>query len=232
VAPLVKKWGFESTERASTSVPSEAELAAWAATRPTFADLDLAGTEVSSRTPNLQVDLGAIAKGRVVDLAIAILKKNGIDNALIDAGGNLRAIGRAGDRPWRVAIRDPRSDQPLGWIELSQDESASTSGDYERFAMVGQQRIHHLLDPHTGRPVTHTMAVTVLAADATTADAASTAIMAAGPEHWLKIARQMRLRYVLRIAENGDIEMSSGLRSRLHFSATVVQQHKISLVDL
>ena len=115
---------------------------------------------------------------------------------------------------------------------MQADESASTSGNYERQATIDGQHVHHLLDPHSGKPVAHTIAVTVLAQDATTADAASTALMAAGPEHWRRIAKQMNLRYVLRIDARGDMEVSSALRSRLHFSASVSTRHKITTVEL
>lgn len=233
VAPLVRLWGFDRSERAPNSpLPDERALNAWCKEHPTFADLQWRDTTVSSERSDLQLDLGAIGKGRIVDLAIELLRARGFHDAMVDAGGNLRAIGRAGDRPWRIALRDPRGDGALGWLDLSGDESVSTSGDYERYAVVNGERIHHVLDPHTGRPATHTIAVTVLAPDATTADAASTALMAAGPEHWVQLARKMKLKYVLRVASDSTIEMSSGLRSRLRIPASLPREHSLKIIEL
>lgn len=233
VGPLVKLWGFDQADRApDAAVPDEQSLASWVNGHPTFADLQRRARTVSSQRRDLQLDLGAIGKGRIVDLAIELLQSRGFHAAMVDAGGNLRAIGQPADRAWRIALRDPRADGELGWMELQGGEGVSTSGDYERYAVVAGERINHVLDPHTGRSATHTIAVTVLAQDATTADAASTALMAAGPDHWQQLARRMKLKYVLRIDSESNIEMSSALRSRLHFSARFLQQHPLKLVEL
>jgi thiamine biosynthesis lipoprotein len=84
----------------------------------------------------VQIDLGAYAKGYAVDQAIAYLRGVGITNALVNAGGDLRAIGRRGERPWRIGIRQPRAAGVLATLELGEDESVLTSGDYERFFYI------------------------------------------------------------------------------------------------
>lgn len=229
VGELVALWGFSGSERAALPAPAAAQLAAWSGRRATFGNVTIAQRRVSASAP-LQLDLGAIAKGRILDLATNMLHRRGVRDALIDAGGNIRVMGRANGRPWRVAIRHPRGTEPLGWIELNDGESISTSGDYEHYAIVSGRWLHHLLNPHTGEPVTHTMAVTVVAADATAADAASTALMAAGPQQWRRIAGRMNVRQALRVDASSRIEMSPALHSRLHFSATVSQPP--SMVEL
>lgn len=226
VGQLVALWGFTGSERSPQALPSDRQIAAWRAHRPTFQQLHMLHNRVRAGAP-LQLDLGAIAKGRFIDLAIEVLRRRGVRNALIDAGGNIRVIGRGEKRPWRIAIRNPRSAEPLGWLTLRNGESVSTSGDYEHYALVNGQRVHHILDPRSGQPVEHTIAVTVVAADATLADAASTALMVAGPDAWPRIAARLGVRYVLRVDATGSIEMSSALHSRLHFSATVPQGVRI-----
>ncbi len=237
VGRLVELWGFNRADRDATRPwPTDAQLDAWHKDRPTLADLVIEDRLVSSRRSDLLLDLGAIGKGYTVDRGVEILKQRGIANALINAGGNLRAFGSAMTdtqaRPWRVAIRNPRGPEPIAWLELHGDESLSTSGDYERFAMRGTERFNHILDPHTGRSATHTMAVTVVAGDATLADAASTAIFVAGPDNWRKVARDMGIRQVLRIDANGRIEASRELAARLHSPGSEARQIEWHAIDL
>jgi len=233
VGKLVELWGFTTGDRSpDRPLPSEEAIQAWIADHPQFANLDIQGTRISSPRRDMKIDLGAIGKGRVIDLAIDILRAHGLHDAVVNAGGKLRAIGTAGGRAWRIGIRDPRHAATLGGVDIQGDESVSTSGDYERFAMMNGQRVHHLLDPRTGRPTTHTQAVTVLAADATTADGASTAIFLAGPSQWQQVARRLGIRDVLRVDANGTMQISRSLRERLQLSPETLRQAAIEVVEM
>jgi FAD:protein FMN transferase len=237
VAPMVERWGFQHGERdASQTIPSEAQLKTWEANHPTFADVVIKDNQIGGRRNDLMLDFGAIGKGYAVDLAIERLQRLGVDNALVNAGGNLRAIGHTMTdsqiRAWHVAIRNPRADEPLAWLELRGGEGVSTSGDYERFAIIDGQRFHHILDPHTGRPAMHTAAVTVVARDATTADAASTAIFVAGPARWREIAQALGVSEVLRVDANGSIEVSRALMAKLRMPGSEPRQIPWTQVDL
>lgn len=233
VAPLVKAWGFTQIDHDPQAFgPTQDELQAWLEHRPTMGDLHIEHDQASSARRDLQLDLGAVGKGYVVALAMQQLQQQGIHDALINAGGKLRGIGTRAGQAWQIAIQDPRSEQALAWLQLRGDESAASSGDYQRYAEVEGQRIHHLLDPHTGRSVTHTQAVTVLSADATLADAAATALMAAGPEHWQAIARQMGIREVLRIDATGAIEVTAALYARLDWNSAAMRSRTVRQVQL
>jgi thiamine biosynthesis lipoprotein len=233
VGKLVELWGFTTGDRSGARpVPSEDEIRAWATDHPRFVDLEIQGTRISSPRRDLKIDLGAIGKGRVIDLAVEILHAHGIHNAVINAGGKLRAVGKAGTRAWRIGIRDPRHSGTLGGIDVQGDESVSTSGDYERFAIVNGRRVHHLLDPRTGRPTTHTEAVTVLARDATTADGASTAIFLAGPSEWQEVAKRLGIRDVLRVDADGTLQISHSLRERLQLSPQTLKRAAIEVVEM
>jgi thiamine biosynthesis lipoprotein len=118
----------------------------------------------------------------------------------------------------------------LAWLELG-DESVSTSGDYERFAIVSGKRIHHLLDPHTGRPAEHTIAVTVIAKDATLADAASTAVFIAGPERWRQVAHALGVGQVLRIDASGQVQVTAQLHARLQRASAASRRNEWTLVE-
>jgi thiamine biosynthesis lipoprotein len=141
------------------------------------------GLEARLRRPGAALDVGGIAKGYAVDRAVAALKRGGVTDALINAGGDLRALGRHGDRPWRIGLRHPRNrEKVLGVLDLRPGEAIVTSGDYERTFQHKGRRFHHLLDPRTGRPARAARQATVLGPRATEADAWSTALFVAGAE--------------------------------------------------
>lgn len=216
VGQLVELWGFTHGALEVPRWPDAAALAAWRAHPHSIANVTIDGLNVTTQDSELRLDLGAIAKGRVVDLAAIRLQASGIRNALITAGGNVKALGVNGDRPWRVAIRQARGDGAIAWVELRDQESIDTSGDYERFATLADgRRIHHLLDPRSGEPATETAAITVLAASGTVADAAATAIFVAGRQEWRNVAAALGVHEVLRIDASGNVEMTASMARRI-----------------
>ncbi len=218
IGSLVELWGFTTGERHETApLPDPGVLASWVSDHPSYADLVIEGNTVGSRDARLKLDLGAIAKGRIVDLASRELQAQGVTNALITAGGNVRAMGTAPGRPWRVAIRNARAPGVLGWIDLKDGDSVDTSGDYERFAIVEGRRIHHLLDPRTGAPTDHTASVTVIARNGTLADAAATAVFVAGPDDWQNVAHALGIQAVLRIDNDGRLQATHDMAVRVHW---------------
>lgn len=146
--------------------------------------LDPAARTVSFRRRGMGLDLGGIAKGFALDRARAALVTAGVRRARLDLGGTLALLGSGPDGDWRVAVRDPRAPAtPLGVLTLAPDTAVSTSASYARdFPREGWRAPSHVYDPRSGRPVRATLAVTVWAADATTADALSTALLVLGPD--------------------------------------------------
>jgi thiamine biosynthesis lipoprotein len=127
----------------------------------------------------MQLDFGAIAKGYAVDQVWQTARERGLSNALIDLGGNLRAMGEAkpGRGGWLTGVRDPFTDSRLiARVLLYDGEAIATSGNYERFVEINGQRCAHIIDGRTAMPVTGMAGVTVVAPDAATADALSTAL--------------------------------------------------------
>lgn len=217
IGRLVELWGFHQDTRPAGPPPAPAAIAALVKQHPAMEDLSLDGTRISSRNPAVALDFGGIAKGYAVDRAIEELRGRGVHNALVNAGGNLRAIGTKDGQPWRIGVRNPRGEGVLAALELRGDESVSTSGDYERFFDWQGVRYHHVLDPRSGFPAIGSMAVTVIAASAEQADIASTALMVAGPGEWLGVARRLGVTQVLRIDERGQVHMTPAMAARLHF---------------
>jgi thiamine biosynthesis lipoprotein len=130
-------------------------------------------------------------------------------------GGQVVARGRRGDRPWRVGIRDPRggAEEYFARLDLA-NASLSTTADNESFFEVDGVRYHHVLDPRTGYPSRGLRSTTVLHADATLADALSTAVMVLGREHGLAVAAGLGAE-VLVIDERGEMATTPGLAARL-----------------
>ncbi|MFA5231828.1 MAG: FAD:protein FMN transferase [Candidatus Omnitrophota bacterium] len=181
VAPLVEIWGFSDQKH---KVPSEGLI------KDT---LRLVGSDkiilhekdnvVEFKLSGMKIDLGAIAKGYALDCAAVKLKENNISSCLINAGGQVYALGKGPEGNWRVAIQNPRKRQVSKIIELEKEESVSTSGDYEQFFFDNGKRYCHILDPKTGYPVTNAISsVTVTTDSALEADALSTAIFVLGKE--------------------------------------------------
>lgn len=216
---LIKGWGFHRNEPNQPFTIDQTEIKRLQANIPNMEAVEIDGIRLRGHHPDLQIDVGGIGKGFGIDQAILTLKAMGIDNAIINAGGDLRAIGQHGNRPWKIGIQHPRKNQVLASIKVLNDESIFTSGDYQRYYRDNENRRRsHIIDPLTGIPVNHTMAVTVIHENATIADAATTALMAAGPDRWYEIAQALGIRYVLLMARNGTLHMNPAMQRRLTLS--------------
>lgn len=178
VGPLVDIWGF-SNKKYRVPAPSEIKeaLTAVGFEKIILSDADnsveLAGTGV-------KIDLGAVAKGYAVDCAAEKIRQAGVKACLINAGGQISCLGDNSGRPWKIAVRRPRSRGASEIIELK-DRSAATSGDYEQYFTVGDKRYSHILDPRTGYPAdSGVISVTITAPGGFSADALSTAVFVLG----------------------------------------------------
>ena len=216
IGQLVQLWGFHSDELPTTP-PTDEQIKALLLKKPSMADIEIAGVRMRSTNSAVRLDLGAMAKGYALDEISANLKRLGIQNAIINAGGDLRAFGRPGKRPWKIGIRHPRQQAVIASVEIVGDESVFTSGDYERFFKHNGKRHHHIIDPRTGKPAASTRSVTVIHGEAATADAAATALFVAGPADWPDIARAMGIEQVMLISQEGTVFMTPAMQRRVKF---------------
>jgi len=220
IGQLIRLWGFQNDEFAAELPPPPA-IAAWLAEQPSVADIAVDGNAAQSRTRRVALDFGGYLKGVALDRAALILRQQGIDNALINIGGNVLALGSRAGRAWRVGIQHPRQPGPLATVNLADGEAIGTSGDYQRFFEVDGKRYAHLLDPRMGYPAEHTQAVTVLLPAGpragTLSDAVSKPIFIAGPEHWRTLAEKMGVAQALRIDADGRVFVTTALHRRLEF---------------
>jgi thiamine biosynthesis lipoprotein len=163
-----------------------------------------------------RVHLGGIGKGYAIDRAIALLRSRGVTDFMIQAGGDLYVSGRKGDRPWKLAIADPRnpSGGPFATIDLS-NATLSTSGDYERFFLQDGRRYHHLLDPDSGMPATGCRSVTIVTDSALLADGLSTGVFILGPEEGMALIERLDKVEGVIVTATNEVLISSGLKGRI-----------------
>ncbi|MFA5090371.1 MAG: FAD:protein FMN transferase [Candidatus Omnitrophota bacterium] len=198
VGPLMDVWGFTGKEYI---MPKDAIIKS--ALRMVGMDkvviMDKDST-VEFKVHGMKIDLGAIAKGYAVDCAIKKLKRAGVRNCLINAGGDIYCLGykREGTRlgpwqlikpeSWQVAIKNPSLGSPAEYLKLH-DQAVATSGSYEQCFSYKKRKFTHIFDPKTGYPVSSgLLSVTVVAGDCLTADALATAIFVLGKEKGRKLA--------------------------------------------
>jgi len=218
IGQLIALWGFHQDDLPNHyAVPPAEKIAELVALAPSMDDIEIDGNQVTSRNRAVQFDFGAFAKGYAVDLAIDKLRSVGIHNAIVNAGGDLKAIGQKEEQPWLIGIRHPSGKGVLAACSVSGEESVMTSGDYERFRESEGVRYSHLLDPRTGWPVQGLTSVTVIDRSGVLADAASTALSVAGLPDWHRIARKMGIKYVMLVDEAGTVYMNPAMAARIQF---------------
>jgi len=218
IGRLIELWGFHTSDYPILGPPpAEEDIRAILDRRPSTLDIRIDGLQLSSANPAVALDFGGIAKGYAVDLAIEHLQSAGIANAIVNAGGDLRAVGMHGDRPWRVAVRKPGGGV-IGAVEVDRDESLFTSGNYERYRQDRQERYPHIVDPRSGWPVEGLSSATVITGEGMLADAAATALIVAGPGDWVAVARALGLDQVLVVDDAGQVFLTPEMARRVHFA--------------
>ncbi|MBE9567885.1 MAG: FAD:protein FMN transferase [Proteobacteria bacterium] len=218
IGNLINLWQFHKYQEKNIRPPGDKKIQQLVKQDPVMSDLHIdKQNRLNSTNPAVQLNFGAFAKGYGIELAINRLKSMGIKNAVINAGGDLSVIGQHGERAWNIGIRHPRKQSLLASVELRTNESAFTSGDYERFYTYQGRRYHHILDPNTGYPTQDAQSVTVIHSDAGRADAAATALSVAGRKHWRQVAEKMGIEYVMLIDGSGNIHMTSAMQKRIKF---------------
>lgn len=215
VGPLSRLWNFSGNEQRAPDelrVPNDAEIEE-ALGRVGWNQVVINENHSTIRFTGkgMALDLGAIAKGYALDRAAEVLKKRGITAALVNAGGDILAVGEKGPgQPWRVGIQDPRNPRGIVAIVPLKDRVVVTSGDYERFLIKDGKRYHHLLDPRTGFPAEGLQSVTILAARGVLADALATAVFVLGRDQGMKLVEATPGVEALLIDASGEHIMSSG----------------------
>ncbi len=220
IGGLIQAWGFQADDFKAV-LPDEKKIAALVKANPQMSDLVITASDVKSKNKAVKLDLGGYAKGYALDRAAAILKQQGIHNALINIGGNVLALGTHGNRPWRVGIQHPRKPGALATLTLQDGEAIGTSGDYQRYFELDDKRYCHVIDPRTGHPVQGVQAVTILTRGPRAgllSDASSKPLFISGAAGWRAAANRMQLDEALLIDAEGVVHLTAAMQKRLEFT--------------
>lgn len=215
VRPLVELWGFYGDHPA---VPSQRAIDS-CLKMVGYRNLVVEPGRVTKRRPDVTIDLGGIAKGYALDEAARVLRAGGIDDALIDLGGDVYAMGRKGNKNWKVGVRNPRGEGVAEVVAVS-NMAVVTSGDYERFFFgpdtvrgsrdtVHGTRYCHIIDPATGRPPRGMTSTTVVMRDPLTAQGWSKVLFIRGTDA-LPLIKQTGGIEALLVTDKQEVIRSAG----------------------
>ena len=189
IAPVMDAWGFTTDQR---QVPDPQTLAgALSLVDSGKLEVDKEASTARLEAAGMEVDLGAVAKGYAAGQAAAAIRDAGSSSALLDLGGNVTALGRKEDgSTWQVGVKDPQDTAQTLCVLSMEDQTASTSGGYERYFEENGIQYHHIIDPKTGYPAdSGLLSVTVVSENHMLADALSTALFVAGEDAALEFWR-------------------------------------------
>ncbi len=221
VSPLINAWGFGF--KSGIPVTPAVVDSLWQLVG--MERVSLADGRLRKDDARMTLDFSAIAKGFAVDVVASFLRAQGVENYLVEIGGEVAARGRnARGELWRVGIDTPDENNVAGGdiqeVVVLDDAALATSGNYRNFRIVDGKRVAHTIDPTTGYPAVHSLlSATVLAPDCMTADAYATAFMVLGVEKSLEIAErhddmETYLIYAVDSAESA-VAMTSGMEEYL-----------------
>lgn len=208
IGELIDAWGFLShTSNQSRQAPSAEKIAELLSYQPSMTDLQINDLTVTCTNPHLRIDFGAYAKGYGVGLIMQYLKAQGLENAMVNAGGDLMIMQGLNRKPRKIGIVSPDKSNTDKVFIINESTSIFTSGTYARYFQDSQttQKHHHLINPKTGYPSTYFSSVTVVHPDPMMADAAATALLASDKNSWLAIVYSMGIDRYLLITTEGEI---------------------------
>jgi thiamine biosynthesis lipoprotein len=211
VGPLVSLWNFGPVRRTTDRVPPPEEIEeVRRRTGLEKLEVRLSPPAVRKQRQDVSIDLSGIAKGFAVDEIAGLLERSGVENYMVDVGGEVKARGHnPKGRPWQIAVESPVVEKREIYKVIPLDRLAvATSGDYRNYFEQDGIRYAHLLDPRSGRPITHQLAsVSVLGPSCMRADALATGLMVLGPEAGYNLAVREELAALLLIkSETGFVE--------------------------
>ena len=162
--------------------------------------------------PGMRLDFGAVAKGYAIDAALQVMRDEGVPSALIDLGGDLGLGDPPPDRHhWTVAVAAVKPGEPPSYFVRRARCGVATSGDRYRFVVIGGKRYSHIVDPRSGVGLTDQSEVTVIAPNATLADALATAVSVLGPEKglaWVETFPDTAALYLRLVGDHTEVHTS------------------------
>lgn len=220
VGPLVNAWGFgakRAAELPEQLIDSLLKICG-------YKHVEILSGQVKAGLQNMQLDFNAIAQGYTVDVIYDYLVSQGINDFLVEVGGEMRAKGqKPGKNKWKAGIDKPNEDQSgereLEAAVILADKALATSGNYRAFYVKDGKKYAHTIDPKTGYPVDHNLlSASVIASDCMTADAYATVFMVMGTEKSMEFAgKHPELDVFLIFSENDSWKtwISPGMQNKI-----------------
>lgn len=211
VSPLIELWGF-GPGITDYDIPSTGEIEeSKKLTGYEKLSVKLSPPAVRKSIPDAQINLSAIAKGFGVDKISDYLVSIGLNNHIVEIGGEVRARGTKNNEPWKMGVAAPDRSGELQKIIVIENLGVATSGDYRNYFEKNGKRYSHTINPRTGRPIEHTLAsVTVLNENCMTADGLATALNVMGPSDGYHFAKENGLAvYMIIRADDKFVEKST-----------------------
>jgi FAD:protein FMN transferase len=224
IGQLIGTWGFQRDEFEAVVI-NDRRIKALVKSNPSMSDIIIQNNTAHSENSAVKLDLGGYAKGYALDMAAQYLHKQHVNNALINIGGNIIAIGKHGEKPWRVGIQHPRAPTAIATLDLPDGWAIGTSGDYQRYFMLNGNRYCHIIDPRTGYPAEHTQSVTVLVPPqpahqsqaGVLSDVASKPIFIELPQNRNKAAQELGIENFMVIDDQANIFVSKNMVTKLNW---------------
>ena len=225
IGKLVDLWGFHSNDLNRDKIPNQNKIQKLILSKLSMQSIKIKDKILTSNNKNVQIDLGGYAKGYALDQAKKILVKNNVKNALINIGGNILALGRNGEKAWRVGIQNPRKPNVIATINLEPGWSIGTSGDYQRYIIIDDKRYSHLINPNTGFPENRTQSATILIPPSKNSsiksDVFSKPLFIAKIKNKINIAKSLNINYFLIIMNDNSIFISKSMNDKIKWEENI-----------
>ena len=214
IGKLVSLWGFHS-EVPRKTMPDTKDILKLVEANPSMGNIEIINNKLISKNKFVKIDMGAYAKGYALDQAKDILEQYKLNNALINIGGNILALGMQGNKEWVVGIQNPRNPNLMATLTLKPGWSIGTSGDYQKYFIVDDKRYSHIINPYTGYPVSNTKSVTILIPPGNNSgeksDVYTNPIFIEEDSKKIEIANYLGVSHYLIVLENNEILISNEL---------------------
>jgi thiamine biosynthesis lipoprotein len=206
-------WNFDQSMTTLPDVQTARKLVRLINYRNVILD-DIACTVFLKET-GMRIGFGAIGKGYAAEKAKIVLQRKGVSSGIVNAAGDLTAWGQQPNgKPWTIGIADPNaSKHAFSFLDIT-NTSVATSGNYEKFVMIGGKRYSHTIDPKTGLPVRGIKSVTIICPNAEIADAMTTPVMIMGIKPGLNMINQIKGIACIIIDDNDIIYTSKNINFR------------------
>lgn len=219
IGALSSLWNFKDNDG---TLPSQEDIDS-ALSTVGYENILIEGNTVTLKNPDTRIDLGGIGKGYIADQMKQYLNDQGIQEGIINLGGNILTVGpKSSGETYKIGIQKPfdLAGNSIASVEIT-DESLVSSGVYERYFEVDGKRYHHILNPATGYPYENGLSgVTIITSSSADADALSTTCFALGLEDGMELIENTRDAEAIFITEDNQIHKSSGIGTDIPFKKT------------